>query len=286
MIEELFCEALKNIECAKENMAVYDGEAAVFFRQAPDSADVKWENGSAFPRIVFDVKWTYDNEMKSDGIVTVDVSGLNENISALGQIADSVISEMQCVFITDESGTYCFVWNGKCDFGTKELEPSVIGKTFAFHVFRFLKQESKLSNPVWSVNDFIKKRHENCVVIGHDTLPKFLRVDAENPTVYVRMTETKNIKTNQAMAWFQTDMGISVLPPNFEKSQKLASEILLDLSIEQETVMQNGSPYLITGVAQTLANDPLKTGQITLSGQHGTMQKQSGKTKLNNAYFS
>ena len=283
MIETLIYKTLKGINYIAENAAIYDGSPAVFWQQLPHDKHEKWKS-LMYPRIVYDVNWRYNPERQTDGSMTVDIFCTNETM-APEQFAEHIISEMSGLFLSDESGTYCLWWDGTNSFDMEGTEPLMCGVSIAFDIVFYPKQEGETPCPVWSINQFIKSKFPQCAVVGHDDISTFLRARKESPIVYVRQTDTKNIKTNYAMAWQQADMNISVISDDVENTKMWVNRLVREFSIEKETVMQNGSPYLIMDIMNSAANEPAKTGQIILSGQYGVMRGTNECIKLNNAYF-
>lgn len=285
MIESVIYKALKNIEDVAENTASYHHQPAVFFQQLPDDKDCNWDSSYMYPRIIYDVNWRCNSERKTDGEMAVDIFCTNESKTMPEELSQSIVSNLSNLFLTDESGTYCLLWDRTDSFDIEGKEPLVCGVSIAFDIVFYPKQEGAVPCPIWSVNQFIKARYPQCTLVGHDTVSEFLKASKECPVIYARKTDTKNIKTSYAMAWMQTDVNISVISDSVENTRAWVNDIVRDLSIEQETVMQNGSPYLIMSIAEVSTNEPVKTGQIVLSGQYGIMRKAEESVKLNNIYF-
>lgn len=287
MIETLIYKAITNIEEVQNHASSYAGKPCVFYQQLPHDRERQWNSKEMFPRIIYNVDWVYNPERKTDGKMAVDIYCTNENSIGPEELGEALVAELSELFLTDRSGTYCLVWDRSDSFDIEGHEPLISGLTISFDVIRFPKQEGAEPCPIWSVNQFIKAMQPPCILIGHDTIPERLRATAKQPIVYVRRTDTRidPKKSTYAMAWMQTDINISVISSTVEETRQWTAAIQRDLAIEQETVMQNGSPYLIMKIAENSSNEPLKTGQLLLTGQYGVMRRAKDTTKLNNVHF-
>lgn len=285
MIESLIYKTLIKVPSISNNMALYADKPAVFYQQIPHDIDKNWTNKGIYPNISYNVDWRYNPERKTDGSMEIDIYCNNESKAAPENLASEIVNNLSELFLTDESGTYCLLWDRSDSFDIEGKEPLVSGVTLLFDVLAFPKQESISPCPIWSVNTFIKENYSDCIMIGHDKVPESLRATSENPVVYVRKVNTKNIKTIYAMAWLEMDISISIISDNINNTRNWVSSIINKLSIEMETLMQTESPFLIMNINENTENDPLKTGQITISGQYGVMRKEKESIKLNNTNF-
>ncbi len=285
MTKELIYNALISVPDLEKNMANYNNKPAVFFKTLPNDKYVDWNDSIMFPRIIYSTNWRYNPERKTDGNIEIEIFCTNENHISPEEISKGITEYLSELFLTDNSGTYCIIWDKTESFDIKDTEPSVNGTAVSFDIICFTGQEGNIPCPVWSVNEFIKGIIPESFIIGHEVLPEFVRATDKKPIIYTKVTETNNIKTNYSMAWFENKINVSVISSNIEKANKTASLIAREFSIEKETLMQNGSPYLIFEVKQNLYNYPIITVQLTLTGQYGIMREPEKSIKLNNAYF-
>jgi len=285
MTKELIYNALISVPDLEKNMANYNNKPAVFFKTLPNDKYVDWNDSIMFPRIIYNTNWRYNPDKKTGGSIEICVFCTNENSISPEEISKGITEYLSELFLTDNSGTYCIIWDKTESFDIKDTEPIVNGTAVNFDILCFKKQEGNIPCPVWSVNEFIKGIIPESFIIGHEVLPEFVRATDKKPIIYTKVTETNNIKTNYSMAWFENKINVSVISSNIEKANKTASLIAREFSIEKETLMQNGSPYLIFEVKQNLYNYPIITVQLTLTGQYGIMREQEKSIKLNNAYF-
>lgn len=285
LVEDLIYNALKEIPYVSENAARYSNNPAVFYRQAPHDKEKGWEKGAMFPCIIYNIDWRYNAERKTDGAMAIEVYCNTESRAFPEDISMHIVQSLSELFLTDESGTYCLLWDRSDSFEIEGNEPLTTGVAISFDILAFPKQEGITPCPVWAANQFIKQMQPNCILIGHDEVPAYLRATALNPIIYVRKANAKNVRTTYAMAWLSEDIIISVISSTINETRQWINAILMDFRIEGETVMQNSSPYLIRGIRENTSDDPLKTGQIVLSGEYGVMRKDTDGIKLNNINF-
>lgn len=285
MIETLFYNVLKQNEILQKDLATYNKQPAIFYQILPHDMVGNWKQSSSFPRMVYNIEWRYHAERKTDGIMAIDIYCTNENQKAPEDIANEVTAMFEELFLTEKYDTYYAAWDRTDHFETEETEPLVFGVRMYFDVYRFSKQEGISPCPVWGMNQFIKEYQPNCIVLGHDEIKEKLYATAKNPIVFVKKENSKNIKTSYALAWMESTLHIMVMSSNIEETKKWITAIYRDIAIEGETVMQNGSPFLIMDLKEDTASEPLNMGQITVVGQYGILRKEPEKTKLNHTIF-
>ena len=282
MIETLFYNVLKQNKKLQQELACYKNEPAIFYQMLPHDKAENWKQ--SFPRMVYNIEWRYHAERKTDGIMAVDIYCTNENKKAPEDIAKEVVAIFEGLFLTEKTDTYCAVWDRTDSFETEETEPVVFGARIYFDVYRFSKQEGVSPCPVWAMNQFIKEYQPNCILLGHDKIKEKQYATAKNPIVFVKKESSKNSKTSYARAWMESTLHISVVSSDIAETQKWITAIYRDIAIEGETIMQNGSPFLVMDLQENMTNAPFM-GQIIVTGQYGILRKEPQKTKLNHATF-
>lgn len=285
MIDTLFYNVLKENEVLQKELARYNKQPALFYQQLPHDMAKKWEDKSTFPRMVYNIEWRYHAERKTDGTMAVDIFCTNENKTAPEDLANEIVKVFEGLFLTENTDTYCAVWDRTDLFETEGNEPAVMGVRVYFDVYRFAKQEGIAPCPVWGMNTFLKQYQPNCVLLGHDVIKEKLYATDKNPIVFVKKQSTKNIKTSYAMAWLESVLNIFVAASNPEETRKWVTAIYRDIALEQETVMENGSPFLVMAVQENAEEQPFNMGQITVTGQYGILRKEPEGTKLHHATF-
>ncbi len=282
MVETLFYNVLKENETLKKELASYQREPAIFYQMLPHDMLENWKE--SFPRMIYNIEWRYHAERKTDGNMAIDIYCTNENEKAPEDIAKEVVALFEGLFLTEKTDTYYAVWDRTDSFALEEEEPIVYGVRIYFDIYRFSKQEGVSPCPVWAMNQFIKEYQPNCILLGHDKVKEKLYATLKNPIIFVKKESSKNNKTSYAMAWMESTLHISVVSSDIEETRKWITAIYRDIAIEGETVMQNGSPFLVMDLQENAANAPFM-GQIIVTGQYGILRKEKEKIKLNHATF-
>lgn len=285
MVETLIYNTLQGCEVLQRELAVYEGKPAIFYQQLPHDME-QWQGDSSFPRVIYNIEWRYHPERKADGSMTIDIFCTNTTKIAPEDLAREIATVFEGLFLTEKEESYGVAWDRTDSFAMEGSEPMVSGVTMTFDVFRFVKQEGISPCPVWGMHTFLKEYQPNCILLGRDTLPEKLYATAKYPIVFVKKESSKTIKTSYAMAWLESTLSISVLSSNEEKTRKWVTALYRDIALERETVMENGSPFLVMDVQEMAGKLPLSMGQITVTGQYGILRQEPEGIKLNHGIFT
>ena len=278
-------QAIISIPFISQILAKYENAPAVFYQMIPSDNDALWENEIRYPRICYTIDWVLDLERKTDGQMTVAIYGLNEQSVSPAEITAKLLNGLRDLLFTDESGTFSLLANGKDCFAASDKEPLVIGATLSFDIIAFKKQSEIAPSPVWGINQFLKQVQSNCKIIGLDIIPEIYKITCQEPVIYAELTETVNKRTSFAMAWQGATIQIHVLSPVDFKSHSLVQMLLVELSLERQFTMQNGSPFLIMSINHNNNVNPICDGQIVITGEYGILRKPKPETKMENVYF-
>lgn len=237
-----------------------------------------------YPCISYKTAW--NDTSACCGRMEAEVYCTNENEISPEFLAESMVKALSGMFLLKSSDMlFLLRWNYSDSFEVERKEPVISGVKVVFDMLRIPLQEEFLPCPVWSVNHYIKRYFQQCILIGYDALPSSFRATTKHPLVYVKKVEENHIRTSYAMAWMGIEINISVFCTNFEETEQWTSAMMQSFSIEKETCMKNGSPLLISDINRNMSHNPLEKGQITIIGEYGVMRKEEEKIKLNHAIF-
>lgn len=286
MIEDLIYKALNSIEGLIPLLALHNGEPAIFYQEAPHDVDPGWGE-SQFPRVNYMVDWQYNAERKSEGTVAVDLWCLNNQEVSAEDLSIMIQSALSELFMTDQSGTYEMVWNRSDYFeGEGEKDPKIVGYTILFDILAFPNQQALTPSPVWALNSFIKKIEENAKVIGYDTLDELWRPSESAPAVYVRIASNDFSRSSYAVAWLKAVLNVHVIAPDPNARLNLLQKIIHELSLAGEAITDDGSPFFVQQIKHSMSTDPLRVGQMTVTGEYGVLPKEPDVPLLLNANFN
>ena len=276
MIEDLIYTALMESEEIADMIAVFDGEPAIFYQQAPHDMEDLWY-GEQYPRIDYTVDWQFDPERKASGTLSVNVWCLNNQPITPEEIEKHVKACFKDLFLTVDGETYSTAWNRSDAFDAGGgNEPLTIGTTITFDILAFPVQYTTIPDPIEGQNLWIKGVVPDALVIGVDGMPELLRATADEPVIYCRMIgDMSNMRNSYAVAWMVVTIGIHVFAPDTTVRQTICRRIVNALSLEGEVLLTDDSPMIIQKTTITTASDPLRTGQISVTGQYGVLRRES-----------
>jgi hypothetical protein len=286
LIEKLIFTALNQSEAAK-SLALYESKPAIFYQQAANDVAAGWKGGKQFPRLDYNVDWTYNPERKSSGSLIVDVWCTNESTTPPEVFVPQLISDLSAKFLTDETGTYCILWQ-RTDFfeGTGTKEPKTIGVTITFDVLAFPKQRTIIPDPVECIQRFIKDFHAACKVFETDDMPEIYSPTDEAPAVYVRLSSNiAAMKDTHAVQWIDAVFGIHIFAATENAQKILVQQIVRDIAREADYLMENKTTMHFNRVAMTASADPLHIGQISLNAQYGILTPSVPSNPMKHIYF-
>ena len=293
MIEDLIFKAIVETEKIASHLAVYDNRAAVFYQQAANDKDVKWK-GRQFPRLDYVIDWQYNAERKTVGTMLINLWCTNED-EAPENIGLIISNELSSLFVTDETGTYSLLWNRTDSFDVAGNEPQMCGVSIVFDVISFPIQFNNdgeavygRPDPVLSICRYTKNLFPQSYVLGIDEMPEILRPSDENPVIYYRINSVSSAMRNQyAVAWMNASIIGHYIAPSTNKRLMLLKTITERLALAGEVITDDGSPMrLVNPLSYSMANNPITTGQLTVTGQYGVLREYEDVEPIKSIYIN
>lgn len=286
MIENLIFHAINKIPIVKSGLAQYSGAPAVFWQLAASDTDPNWDSGQMYPRIDYGVDWEQNPERKTAGRLLVNVWCTNESETPAEEIAAALQSELSELFMTDLSGTYAVVWERSDYFEAGgDKEPKTAGYTLSFEVLAFPMQETLPPDPVWAVNRLVKELLPEAKVIGHDPLESLWRPTDESPAIYVRILSVGTARASYACSWLSPTLGLHVIAPDPAVRQRILQILSHEMQLRGEAITNDGSPFFFHKLQYATSAEPLRNGQMTLSGEYGVLSREPEYPKLRRPFF-
>lgn len=288
-VETLILEALQEDEAITAFLAKHNGQSAVFYQMAPPDTDQGWGRVQ-YPRVDFTLDWTYSPERQADGACQINVWCLNNGTTAAPEdVGDAVRECLRDLFLTDEDGeVYALEWQRTDAFeaGGQEGEPLTIGVTLTFDILAFPVQITMEPDPVAGLLDYIKARMPHALVVGLDQLPKLCRPTEEQPILYVRLSgDGSAMRNSWAVAWMDATLPVHIFAPGANLRQILSRTLCNAMALDGECKLRDGSPMLIRRIALSASANPLRQGQLTVTGRYGVLWKPPETPKLNQAHM-
>lgn len=279
-------------------LADYGGAPAAFYQKAPADSRKGWGN-PRYPRIDFNVDMRYDPERKTAGTLTVNIWCTTECQSVGDQDPDKAIEQrlMELIsgtFYTGGDGaTVCAKWDRSDEF-VYELKdataPEIYGLTVAFDLMEFPEQICTTPDPVQGLNAWTKQHFPQMAAIAYDIMPPIFTPTDTNPAIYWRFEGTASTdKRSYAVAWFSGTFSAHVMAGSVTERNKWIKAIIERAQMDGEVVLADESPMFINRITVRHNADPLREGQLGLTGQYGVLAqplKELAQTKLMNPHFN
>lgn len=286
--EALILEAIQEDSKLSGMLARFDGQSAAFYQAAPPDTDRGWA-AVQYPRLDFTVDWAYNPERQTDGVCQVNVWCLSNGTGAAPEdVGDAVRECLRDIFLTDEDGqVYALEWGRTDAFeaGGQDGQPLTIGVTLSFDILAFPNQITMEPDPVTGLCDYIKSIAPSVLVVGLDPMPRICRPTAEQPIVYVRMSGDVSVMRNSwAVAWMDVTLPVHIFAPTAHLRQDLSRWLCNAIALDGECKLRDGSPMLIRRVAISASANPLRQGQLTVTGRYGVLWQKPEAPAMNNVH--
>lgn len=277
-------------------LAAYHGLPAFFYQKSPSDSRPGWGT-PRYPRVDFNIDLRNDPERKTAGTLTVNIWCTTE-CPAVGDLdPDRAIERRLLELISGtfytgaDCATICADWERSDEFvfeggsnARDNTAPEVYGLTMTFALMAFPEQISITPDPVQGLNAWAKQHFPQMNVIAFDELPPIWKPSDEAPALYWRFEGMSgNNQQSYAVAWFTGKFAAHVIADSVAERNKWTKSIIEFAQIEGEVVLSDGSPMFINRLEVRHSADPLREGQLGLTGQYGVLnqpQKELAQTKL------
>lgn len=269
-------------------LTTWNKQPAVFYQTAPSDKDRGWAR-LQYPRVDYTVDWTYNPERNTDGACQINVWCLNNGTTAYPEdIGEAIRESLRDLFITGTDGElYALEWQRTDGFEAGgQNEPLTIGVTLSFDILAFPAQQTIQPDPVEGLNSYIKAIAPTALVAGVDTLPELCRPTQDQPIVYCRLTgDLSAMRNSYAVAWMETSIAVHVFAPHPTMRQTTLRQITNRIALDGECKLADGSPLLIQRVTINTGANPLRQGQLTITGRYGVLRVPEEAPLLNHPHM-
>lgn len=283
-------------------LASYNGAPALFYQKSPSDSRCGWGD-VRYPRVDFNVDMRHDPERRTAGILTANIWCTTE-CQAVGEldpdraIEQRVIELVSGTFYTgDGQETICAEWDRSDEFAYEggsntqdNTAPEVYGLTVVFLLMEFPMQLSVAPDPVQGLNAWMKQHFPSMTVIAYDAMPPVWKPTDENPAVYWRFEGTASTsRQSYAVTWFTGTFAAHIIAESVTERNKWIKAMIERAQIDGEVILHDTSPMFINKIMVRHGADPLRDGQISLTGQYGVLaqhRKESAQPKLMHPYYN
>lgn len=278
-------------------LASYSGEPAIFYQKAPSDSRKGWGE-PRYPRVDFTIDMRQDPERHTAGTMIFNIWVTTE-CTAVGELdPDRAIEErlqelIDGTFYTGaESGTLCAEWERSDEFVFEGNEhgtnhPEVYGLSVTFELMAFPEQLTTDPDPVQGLNAWIKNHFPKMTAIAYDAMPEIWKPTDEHPAIYWRFESTvSNNRQSYAVTWYTGQFQAHVIAQTVTERNRWTKAIIERAQIDGEVLLIDESPMFINRITIRNGADPLREGQLGLTGQYGVLSqppKEPAQLKLQKA---
>ena len=277
-------------------LATYNGYPAFFFQKSPPDTDRKWTM-PCFPRADYNIDMKYDPERKVSGNLTIDVKCTTESKHMPEDFEQRLVNLINGAFYTaPERATVAAVWSRSDAFDFERTQavsqamPEVFGITIEFDLMEFPAQITTDPDPIQGLNYWTRVNFPDMAVIADAELAPVWKPSDEKPAIYWRFEGTAaNDQQSYAVNWYTGKYAAHVIADSVKARNAWTKAIAEHIQIDGEIPLIDGSPMFAKQLAIRHNADPLREGQLLLTGQYGVLaqhRRESAQIPINRAVLS
>lgn len=254
-----------------ERLTTYDGEPAVFNSEFPSDQQEGWEQPQ-YPRVLFRVNMQANAERSSAGTLMISVYGLTEPL-VLEELEALIRGSLKDVLIQpSDNAPFCFAWSGTQPYQIEGT--AILAKEMIFDILEYPQQITAQPDPIETMQTYFKKHFPDMFVVGLDSMTDFMQGDEEHPICYVQQITNGIDHMTYAVAWWDCNISVHLICPDKDARTRWLRRILTRLSMDGEAIMPGdiGTPMRFVNFSGNNTSDYLRTGQISLQTQYGTVR--------------
>ena len=271
-------------------LATYGGRPAFFYSKSPPDTDRNWRK-PCYPRADFGIDMRHDPERKVSGSITVNVFCTAESGAMPEEIERRLVGLVSGTFYSGQDmDTVCAVWERTDSFddaggGT----PEVFGATATFGLMAFPAQATSEPDPIAALNAWTLSNFPEAATITASALPPIWRPTDDRPAIYWRPdgAETTD-RQSHAVTWYSGQYAAHIIADGVAARWRWAKAMAERMQRDGEAPMLDGSPLFAQRISVRHGADPLREGQLILSGQYGILEQhrwEQAAEPLNNIIF-
>lgn len=281
-------------------LASYNGAPALFYQTAPADSRDGWGQ-PRYPRVDFSMDTRQNPERKAQGTLTFNIWCTTE-CTALGSTDPDKAIERRIVELVDgvfysapDGSAICAEWERSDEFIVSESKdksshPEVYGVTVAFDLLEFPEQLSTTPDPIQGLNAWTKRHFPSMTAVAYDAMPPIWRPTDTSPAIYWRFEgTTATSRQSYAVSWFTGAFAAHILACSVTERNRWIKALIERAQADGEVVLTDGSPMFINRITVRHDADPLREGQLALTGQYGVLTqpyKETAQIKLIHPYHN
>ena len=298
MLEKLLKNQIRGDPEIAGMLAIYKGNPAFFYQKSPQDTDHGWQK-PVFPRVDFNIDKQFDPERKTAGILSINVWCSAECVAMPEDIEKRLTALISGTFYTSQQQqeTVCAIWSRSDAFQFESpagigsnTAPEVFGVTVSFDLMEFPQQITTDPDPVQGLNCWTKAHFPSVTIINHDVTAPVWKPADKTPAVYWRFEGvTVNDRQSYTVNWYTGQFAAHLIAGSVPERNRWIKAIVEQIQLEGEILLADGSPMFAKQIAIRHNADPLREGQIMLTGQYGVLaqhRKEYAHPPINRAVIT
>lgn len=295
MLDGLLIEQVRADEQLAGMLATFKKNPAFFYQKSPSDTAKGWKGGTNYPRADYTVDMRSDPERKKAGTLTINIWCSTQSAAMPEDIEARIVEIINGTFYTaNGSDTVCAVWSGSeaFDFEGKgegiSREPEIFGVTVLFDLLAFPVQITTDPDPTEGLIAFTKRNFPAVTVISADKTAPIFKPTDEHPAIYWRFIGSTTAAQNFSVSWFNGAFAAHIIASTIAERNRWIKAITETMQAAGEVILPDGSPMFINRLEIRHDSDPLREGQLAVTGQYGVLTakaKLPAQIPLNNAHF-
>ncbi len=290
MLEELLYQHMVEHPALTSLLCSYQNAPAIFYQKSPRDEDLGWD-GLCFPRLGYNLDFSFDPERKQGGTLSIDVWVCSLNLDSQGRnpeiiIGNQLISLISGTFYTPSDAIPIWVvWRDTAAFWghasalNREASPvETFGLTLTFDLIALPKQESFAPDPVSALMHWSKQTFPESTILGLDPLPPIWRPSDDNPTLYWRSRKAEPIRELFACTWYLGELECHIACDTIPQRNEYGRAIAQALHSGTDFPLDDGSFMRVDRSIHRKDANPISEGQVTLWGEYGVLSKRYAET--------
>lgn len=278
-LSELIFRRLSADEDLMKMLATYAGVPAIFDSEFPADQQEGWEGATQYPRICYRIDMQVNQERSSSGTLYIAIY-TDKTSTVIDEIENTVRLRLQDVLMKpDGEAPFCVAWARTESYVIEGKE--VWYKEVAFDILEYPDQLSTDPDPVLAVAAYIKKIFLETMVLGIDNVGDFIET-SKTPVFYCRLANIQHTTGHcmNTISWFIGKIAVHLIYPGAGTRLKTLASINQRIAIDEEIIMLDDSPMIISQMELNNKADYLREGQLTITGKYGCLRGNEKKHNL------
>ena len=284
-LNELCYSRLAGNEKLVKLLAKYDDGPAIFNTEFPPDQAEGWNGMDQYPRVLYRIGMTANQERSSSGTIRVTVYG-RKDPTVIEEIEDLVRGCLTDVLMKPAGeAPFSVAWFNTEPFVVTDM--AVFGKEISFDLIEYPDQTTTDPDPVMALSTYIKDLFPDFVVLGLDEIEEITN-PSEKPVIFCRLDSITSADgpSMNTVSWFVAAISVHVLCSDQGKRMRITGGLNQRLAVDTEVIMLDESPMVIRSLRMNARADYLREGQLTVTGYYGCLRDAEYKPVLKHMYLN